>query len=187
MSIPQVTLSSGNVKSMPVLGLGTAAVPFPGPEIVVKVVLEAIELGYRCVAKCTQVQLPFSRLLQWTSADRDVESTILDEPNIRAGVPGAGLNPRSDNISGSDITKVGNMVQSPLAGQFCRGSTQPFQPSPSARRLSEVDLSGTYHAEFVIKYKQEFERDLDPQTYQVFYRNKRLASEVVQKTCPYNF
>ncbi|WOG94183.1 hypothetical protein DCAR_0313476 [Daucus carota subsp. sativus] len=76
--------------------------------------------------------------------------------NIRAGVPGAGLNPRSDNISGSDITEVGNMVQSPLAGQFCKGSTQPFQPSPSARRLSEVDLSGTYHAEFVIKYKQEF-------------------------------
>ncbi|XP_017239941.2 uncharacterized protein LOC108212734 [Daucus carota subsp. sativus] len=113
-----------------------------GPEIVVKAVLEAIELGYRCVAKCTQVQLPFSRLLQWTSADRDVESTILDEPNIRAGVPGAGLNPRSDNISGSDITEVGNMVQSPLAGQFCKGSTQPFQPSPSARRLSEVDLSG---------------------------------------------
>ncbi|XP_063948458.1 uncharacterized protein LOC108219077 isoform X4 [Daucus carota subsp. sativus] len=162
MSIPQVTLSSGNVKSMPVLGLGTAAVPFPGPEIVVKVVLEAIELGYRCVAKCTQVQLPFSRLLQWTSADRDVESTILDEPirraNIRAGVPGAGLNPRSDNISGSDITKVGNMVQSPLAEAAHNHSSLHHLPVGYPRWI-----------------------------YQVFYRNKRLASEVVQKTCPYNF
>lgn len=44
-----------------------------------------------------------------------------------------------------------------------------------------MDLSGTYHAEFVIKYKQELERDLDPQTYQIFYRNKRLANEVVQR------
>ncbi|XP_074343097.1 non-functional NADPH-dependent codeinone reductase 2-like [Apium graveolens] len=32
---------------MPVLGLGTAADPFPAPEVVVKAVLEAIELGYR--------------------------------------------------------------------------------------------------------------------------------------------
>ncbi|KAL1807144.1 hypothetical protein ACET3Z_030212 [Daucus carota] len=36
MSIPQVTLSSGNAKTMPVLGLGTAADPFPGPETVVE-------------------------------------------------------------------------------------------------------------------------------------------------------
>ncbi|KAL8106152.1 non-functional NADPH-dependent codeinone reductase 2-like [Apium graveolens] len=46
-SIPEVTLSSGNAKAMPVLGLGTAADPFPAPEVVVKAVLEAIELGYR--------------------------------------------------------------------------------------------------------------------------------------------
>ncbi|XP_017222612.2 non-functional NADPH-dependent codeinone reductase 2-like [Daucus carota subsp. sativus] len=47
LSIPQVTLSSGNARPMPVLGLGTAADPFPGPETVIKAVLEAIELGYR--------------------------------------------------------------------------------------------------------------------------------------------
>ncbi|KAK1381178.1 non-functional NADPH-dependent codeinone reductase 2-like [Heracleum sosnowskyi] len=46
-TIPEVTLSSGNAKTMPVLGLGTAADPFPAPEVVVKAVLEAIELGYR--------------------------------------------------------------------------------------------------------------------------------------------
>ena len=47
MTIPQVTLSSGNAKTMPVLGLGTAADPLPGPDTVVRAVLEAIELGYR--------------------------------------------------------------------------------------------------------------------------------------------
>ncbi|WOH13491.1 hypothetical protein DCAR_0833001 [Daucus carota subsp. sativus] len=47
MSTPQVTLSSGNAKTMPVLGLGTAADPLPGPDTVVRAVLEAIELGYR--------------------------------------------------------------------------------------------------------------------------------------------
>ena len=47
MSTPQVTLSSGNAKTMPVLGLGTADDPVPRPETVVKAVLEAIELGYR--------------------------------------------------------------------------------------------------------------------------------------------
>ncbi|KAK1381179.1 non-functional NADPH-dependent codeinone reductase 2-like [Heracleum sosnowskyi] len=47
MSIPQVTLSSGNARTMPVLGLGTAADPFPAPETVIEAVLEAIELGYR--------------------------------------------------------------------------------------------------------------------------------------------
>lgn len=46
-SIPKVTLSSGNAKSMPVLGLGTSAAPFPKPEVVIKAVLEAIEIGYR--------------------------------------------------------------------------------------------------------------------------------------------
>ena len=47
MITPQVTLSSGNAKTMPVLGLGTAADPLPGPDTVVRAVLEAIELGYR--------------------------------------------------------------------------------------------------------------------------------------------
>ncbi|KAL8106277.1 hypothetical protein AgCh_029896 [Apium graveolens] len=46
-SIPSVALSSGNAKSMPVLGLGTATAPLPKPEVVIKAVLEAIELGYR--------------------------------------------------------------------------------------------------------------------------------------------
>ncbi|WOH13585.1 hypothetical protein DCAR_0833095 [Daucus carota subsp. sativus] len=46
-SVPGVTLSSGNAKNMPVLGLGTGSVPFLAPEAVIKAVLEAIELGYR--------------------------------------------------------------------------------------------------------------------------------------------
>ncbi|XP_074323964.1 NADPH-dependent codeinone reductase 1-4-like [Apium graveolens] len=46
-SIPEVTLSSGNGKKMPVLGLGTGTYPFPAPEVVIKAVLKAIEFGYR--------------------------------------------------------------------------------------------------------------------------------------------
>ncbi|WOH13584.1 hypothetical protein DCAR_0833094 [Daucus carota subsp. sativus] len=46
-SIPEVSLSSGDAKRMPVLGLGTSTAPFPKPEVVIKAVLEAIELGYR--------------------------------------------------------------------------------------------------------------------------------------------
>ena len=46
-SIPEVGLSSGNGRKMPIFGLGTGTYPFPGPEVVVKAVLEAIELGYR--------------------------------------------------------------------------------------------------------------------------------------------
>ncbi|KAK1381404.1 non-functional NADPH-dependent codeinone reductase 2-like [Heracleum sosnowskyi] len=45
--IPEITLSSSNAKAMPVLGLGTADYPPPAPEVVIKAVLEAIELGYR--------------------------------------------------------------------------------------------------------------------------------------------
>ncbi|KAF7131593.1 hypothetical protein RHSIM_Rhsim09G0022600 [Rhododendron simsii] len=43
--VPEVTLSSG--KKMPVLGLGTATFPPVASEIVVQVVVQAIELGYR--------------------------------------------------------------------------------------------------------------------------------------------
>ncbi|WOH08320.1 hypothetical protein DCAR_0727758 [Daucus carota subsp. sativus] len=46
-SIPEVGLSSGNGRKMPIFGLGTGTYPFLGPEVVVKAVLEAIELGYR--------------------------------------------------------------------------------------------------------------------------------------------
>ena len=46
-SIPEVILSLGNAKAMPVLGLGTGGLPFVTPEAVVKAVLEAIEVGYR--------------------------------------------------------------------------------------------------------------------------------------------
>ncbi|KAL8121183.1 non-functional NADPH-dependent codeinone reductase 2-like [Apium graveolens] len=45
--IPEVVLSSGNAKAMPVLGLGTGGLPYVTPEEVIKAVLEAIELGYR--------------------------------------------------------------------------------------------------------------------------------------------
>ncbi|KAK1381402.1 non-functional NADPH-dependent codeinone reductase 2-like [Heracleum sosnowskyi] len=49
MAIPEISLSSGNAKSMPVLGLGLGASD-PTPEVItntIKAVLEAIELGYR--------------------------------------------------------------------------------------------------------------------------------------------
>lgn len=46
-SIPEVCLSSGDPKKMPVLGLGTATFPPVASEIVIRAVLEAIELGYR--------------------------------------------------------------------------------------------------------------------------------------------
>ncbi|XP_059655981.1 non-functional NADPH-dependent codeinone reductase 2-like [Cornus florida] len=45
-SIPEILLSSGDQK-MPVLGLGTAADPPVGPEIIKQAVFEAIEMGYR--------------------------------------------------------------------------------------------------------------------------------------------
>ncbi|XP_017220712.2 non-functional NADPH-dependent codeinone reductase 2-like [Daucus carota subsp. sativus] len=45
--VPEVALSSGNAKAMPVLGLGTGGYPHLKPEEVVKAVLEAIQLGYR--------------------------------------------------------------------------------------------------------------------------------------------
>ena len=41
---------------MPVLGLGTSADPFPTAEVVVKAVLEAIELGYRMFDTATLYQ-----------------------------------------------------------------------------------------------------------------------------------
>ncbi|KAL8106276.1 hypothetical protein AgCh_029895 [Apium graveolens] len=49
MTIPEISLSSGNAKAMPVLGLGLGAFD-PTPEVIastIKAVLEAIELGYR--------------------------------------------------------------------------------------------------------------------------------------------
>ncbi|KAF8399348.1 hypothetical protein HHK36_015213 [Tetracentron sinense] len=45
-SIPEVPLSSG-CRTVPVVGMGTAAYPFPGPEAVKSATLHAIELGYR--------------------------------------------------------------------------------------------------------------------------------------------
>ncbi|KAL8106274.1 hypothetical protein AgCh_029893 [Apium graveolens] len=45
-SIPRVALSSGNAKTMPVLGLGTGDYPHPAPEAVIQAVHEAIKLGY---------------------------------------------------------------------------------------------------------------------------------------------
>ncbi|KAK1381433.1 hypothetical protein POM88_028177 [Heracleum sosnowskyi] len=45
-SIPDVTLNSGNAKSIPVLGPGRGSSPFLAPEAV----LEAIGLGYRILA-----------------------------------------------------------------------------------------------------------------------------------------
>ncbi|KAL8106278.1 hypothetical protein AgCh_029897 [Apium graveolens] len=55
-SIPEVTLNSGNAKTMPVLGLGTGSLPSPAPEAVIKAVLEAIELGYRMFDTATFYQ-----------------------------------------------------------------------------------------------------------------------------------
>ncbi|KAL1807227.1 non-functional NADPH-dependent codeinone reductase 2-like [Daucus carota subsp. sativus] len=49
MAIPEIILSSGNAKAMPVLGLGLGTLD-PTPEFLtsmIKAVLEAIELGYR--------------------------------------------------------------------------------------------------------------------------------------------
>ena len=46
MAIPEICLSSGNAKPMPVLGLGLGAAD-PTPEIITNAVLDAIELGYR--------------------------------------------------------------------------------------------------------------------------------------------
>lgn len=46
ISIPEVTLNSGH-REMPALGLGTVAFPVPEPEIVMKCIIDAIELGYR--------------------------------------------------------------------------------------------------------------------------------------------
>ncbi|XP_017222175.2 non-functional NADPH-dependent codeinone reductase 2-like [Daucus carota subsp. sativus] len=45
--IPTVTLNSVDAKPMPVLGLGTGGFPPSPPEVVIKAVLDAIELGYR--------------------------------------------------------------------------------------------------------------------------------------------
>ncbi|RWR79539.1 non-functional NADPH-dependent codeinone reductase 2 [Cinnamomum micranthum f. kanehirae] len=45
-NIPMVSLSSSNV-NIPLVGLGTAVWPFPGPEAIKEAVLNAIELGYR--------------------------------------------------------------------------------------------------------------------------------------------
>lgn len=45
-SIPEISLNSANRK-MPVLGLGTVAFPVPEDEVVIKSVLNAIEIGYR--------------------------------------------------------------------------------------------------------------------------------------------
>lgn len=45
MGITEVTLNNG--EKMPVLGVGTADYPPPPAEVVIKAVLEAIELGYR--------------------------------------------------------------------------------------------------------------------------------------------
>ncbi|XXG40823.1 hypothetical protein AAC387_Pa01g1444 [Persea americana] len=44
-NIPMVSLSSSNV-NIPLIGLGTAVSPFPGPEAIKEAVLNAIELGY---------------------------------------------------------------------------------------------------------------------------------------------
>ena len=49
MAIPEIILSSGNAKAMPVLGPGLGTLD-PTPEFLtsmIKAVLEAIELGYR--------------------------------------------------------------------------------------------------------------------------------------------
>ena len=49
MAIPEICLSSGNAKPMPVLGLGLGASD-PTPEVITntkKAVLDVIELGYR--------------------------------------------------------------------------------------------------------------------------------------------
>ncbi|WOH13586.1 hypothetical protein DCAR_0833096 [Daucus carota subsp. sativus] len=45
MGITEITLNNG--KKMPILGVGTADFPLPPPEVVVKAVLEAIQVGYR--------------------------------------------------------------------------------------------------------------------------------------------
>ncbi|MGV7411893.1 aldo/keto reductase, partial [Mycobacterium kansasii] len=47
VTIPEITLHSGNRKTMPALVLGTGSYPIPAPETVVQAVLDAIELGYR--------------------------------------------------------------------------------------------------------------------------------------------
>ncbi|KAJ4835816.1 hypothetical protein Tsubulata_031356 [Turnera subulata] len=43
--IPQVVLSSGH--KMPLIGLGSGAVPLPPPEILIPIFLDAVEVGYR--------------------------------------------------------------------------------------------------------------------------------------------
>jgi diketogulonate reductase-like aldo/keto reductase len=43
--IPEVLLSSGH--KMPLIGMGTVAVPLPPSEIIVPVFINAIEIGYR--------------------------------------------------------------------------------------------------------------------------------------------
>ncbi|KAM7464586.1 hypothetical protein LguiA_032707 [Lonicera macranthoides] len=47
MGVPEITLSSGDCRRMPVLGLGTAADPPVESKIIKHAVLEAIEVGYR--------------------------------------------------------------------------------------------------------------------------------------------
>ncbi|RDY01352.1 hypothetical protein CR513_15337, partial [Mucuna pruriens] len=43
--IPEVRLNSG--QKMPVIGLGTAAIPLPAPEVLTSIIIDAFEVGYR--------------------------------------------------------------------------------------------------------------------------------------------